>query len=51
MMYLNEEEQKCENESRKLDQVRAEQAYAKETLGSHKDTEKGSKVLGIPWDN
>ena len=31
--------------------VREEQTYAKETLGSHKDAEKSSKVLGIPWDN
>ena len=41
------EEQKIEFES----PLGGEQTYAKETLGSHKDTEIGSKVLGMPWDN
>lgn len=44
---LDEEEGKIEIES----PIGEEQTYAKETLGSHKDAEKGSKVLGIPWDN
>ena len=44
---LNAEEQKIETES----PVGGEQTYAKETLGAHKDTEMGSKVLGIPWDD
>ena len=44
---FTEEEQISERGS----SVREEQTYAKETLGSHKDAEKSSKVLGIPWDN
>ena len=44
---LSAEEQKIGFEG----PVGGEQTYAKETLGSHKDTEIGSKVLGIPWDN
>ena len=44
---LTEEEQISDRGS----PVREEQIYAKETLGSHKDAEKSSKVLGIAWDN
>ena len=44
---LTEEEQISERGS----SVREEQTYAKETLGSHKEAEKSSKVLVIPWDN
>ena len=43
---LKEEGQKHVNEG----PVGEEQTYAKEMLGSHKDEEKTSKVLGIPWD-
>ena len=43
---LKEEVQKYVNEG----PVGEEQTYAKEMLGSHKDEEKTSKVLGIPWD-
>ena len=46
-MCLTEEEEISERGC----PVREDQTYAKETVGSHKDAEKSSTVLGIPWDD